>query len=143
MYRHPRRPLIAPRQIIRNPRHVPRECWIDSAYGDEDSRVDDAGDVSGGGGGDADYEADADGAHAGEDVGAALAGAIGEPGYGDGEDGGGDVDGDGEELGCGGGVAEFADDGGEEEGGAVEGADDAPVHWLCVSLWVWEIARGK
>lgn len=32
---------------------------------------------------------------------------------------------------CGGGcVAEFADDGGEEEGRAVEGADDAPVHLI-------------
>ena len=81
-----------------------------------------------GGGGDANYEADGDDAHAGEDVRGTLAGAVGEPGYDDGEDGGGDVDGDREELSGGGCIAEFADDGGEEEGGAVEGANDTPVH---------------
>lgn len=86
------------------------------------------------GGSDANYEADADGTHAGEDVRRALAGPIGEPGYGDGEDGCCDVDGDREELGGGGGVAEFADDGGEEEGGAVEWANYAPVHCIQYNL---------
>lgn len=47
---------------------------------------------------DADDEADPDGAHASEDVGGTLAGAVGEPGDRDGEDGGSDVDGDCEEL---------------------------------------------
>ncbi len=62
-----------------------------------------------------------------------MAGAVGEPGDGHGEDGGGDVDGYGQELGGGRCVAEFADDGGEEKGGAVEGADNSPVHWIKVT----------
>ena len=76
----------------------------------------------------ADYEADQDGAHACEDVRGALSRAIRKPGHGDGKDGSGYVDGDCEKLCSGGCVAEFADDGWEEEGGAVEGADDAPIH---------------
>ncbi len=105
MYCHPRRPFITPRQIVRYPRHVPGESRVDPANCDEDAGVDNTGDVTGCGGGNADYEADADGEHAGEDVWAALAGAVGEPGDGDGEDGGGDVDWYGEELGDGGCVA--------------------------------------
>lgn len=126
--RHAGGSLVASRQIVRDPGDVAGEGGIDAADGDEDTRVHDARDPAVRRGGDADDEADPDGAHAAEDVGGALARAIREPGHSDGEDGGGDVDGDCEEL-CGGGkVAEFADDGGEEERGAVEWANDAPVH---------------
>lgn len=120
--------LVASGQIVRDPGDVAGEGGIDAADGDEDACVHDARDPAVRRGGDADDEADPDGAHAAEDVGGALARAVREPGDSNGKDGGGDVDGDGEEL-CGGGsVAEFADDGGEEEGGAVQWTNNAPVH---------------
>ena len=130
MDRHASGALITTRKIIRDPGDVARKGGIDAADGDEDPGVDDAGDAAVGGGGDADDEAGGDDAHEGEDVRGALTGAVREPGDGDGEHGGGDVDGDREELGGGGGVAQFADDAGEEERDAVEGADDAPVHCM-------------
>ena len=130
MNRHARASFVAAGQVVGEPSDVTRESGVDATDGDEDAGVDDAREIACSGGGDADDEADTDGAHAGEDVGGALAGAVGVPGDGDGEDGCGDVDGDGEELGCGGCVAEFTDDAGEEEGGAVERTDDAPVHWI-------------
>ena len=130
MDRHACRPLVAAGQIVRYPRHVSREGGVDTTHCDEYPCVDDAWDAAMCGGRNADYEADQDGAHACEDIRGALTRAVRKPGYGDCKDGGGDVDGDCEEL-CGGGcVAEFADDAREEEGGAVERADDAPVHWI-------------
>lgn len=75
---------------------VARKCGIDTTDRDENTRVHDSRSTATGRRSDADDEADPDGAHAGEDVGGALPGAVGKPGHGDGEDGGGDVDGDGE-----------------------------------------------
>ena len=115
MDRHTGGALVATSEIIRQPGNVAWKSGVDAADGDKDAGVDDAGDATVGGGGDADDEAGGDDAHEGEDVGGALAGAVREPGDGDGEHGGGDVDGDGEKLGRGGGVAQFADDAGEEE----------------------------
>lgn len=125
---HAGRPLVAAGEVVGDPGDVAGEGGVDAADG-----VDGAGGAAVGGGPDADDEADPDGAHAAEDVRGALAGAVGEPGDRDGEDGGRDVDGHGQELGCGGCVAEFADDGWEEEGGAVEGTDNSPVHWIVVT----------
>ncbi|KAL9581964.1 MAG: hypothetical protein Q9203_005685 [Teloschistes exilis] len=85
------------------PAKLPTPMWMampaeHATHGDEDARVHDTGNTAMSRSGDADDEADPDGAHAGEDVRGTLAGAVGEPGHGDGEDGGGDVDGDCEEL---------------------------------------------
>lgn len=102
MYRHTGGALIAPGQIIRQPSDVARKSGIDAADGDEDACIDDPGHATVGRGGYANDEAGGDDAHADEDVGGALARAVGEPGDGDGEDGSGDVDRDGEELGGGG-----------------------------------------
>ena len=74
---------------------VSRKSWIDPTHRDEYARVDYSRDTSVGRGSDADNETDSDNAHQGEDVGRSLTGAVREPGYGDGENGGGDVDGDG------------------------------------------------
>lgn len=105
MYGHPGRPLVAACEIVRYPGYVSGKGGIDAADGDEDAGVYDAGDAAVSGCADADYEADPNSAHAGEDVGGALAGAVGEPGDGDGEDGCRDVDGYGQELGGGGCIA--------------------------------------
>lgn len=99
---HPRRPLVAACEVVRYPSYVSGEGGVDAADGDEDACVYDSRDAAVCGGADADDESDSDGAHAGEDVGRALAGAVGEPGYDDGENGCRDVDGDGQELGGGG-----------------------------------------
>ena len=121
--RHTRAPLIAARQIIAQPRDISRERRIDATNPNKNSRIDQARQAAARGG-DGDDEADEDHAHGEKDEGGAThAGgvAVGEPGGDDGEDGGGDVDGDGEELGGAGGVAEFFDDGGEEEGCSGDG----------------------
>jgi hypothetical protein len=59
-----------------------------------------------------------------DDKGAPAACAVGSPGDDDGEDGRGDVDGHGEELGGAGLVAQVLDDGGQEEADAVQGTND-------------------
>lgn len=83
MYRHPSRPLVASSKIVRYPCDVAWESRVYATHGDEDSSVDNAWNTTVCGGRDTDYEADSDGAHACEDVGRALARAIGEPGHGD------------------------------------------------------------
>ena len=130
--RHARGTLVAACEVVADPRDVTREGGVDAASGDEDARVDEAGEAADCGSRDGDDEADEDQAHRHEDVGpaglAALRGAVGEPADDDGEDGRGDVDRHGEKLSGGGFVAELFDDAGQEERDAVEWADDSPVH---------------
>lgn len=132
LQRHARGALVAAGEIVRDPGHIAREGGVDAGDGDEDARVHEAGEVAVGGGGDGDDEADQDGRHGSEDevpsVTAALHRAVGEVAHGDGEDGREDVHGHGEQLGRGRFVAEVFDDGGQEEGDAVQRAHNAPVH---------------
>ena len=95
--RHPGRPLVAPGQVVRQPRDVPREGGIDTADCDEDTGVDQARYASSGGG-DADDETDGYGGHAPKDEWRTLAVAVGEPGHRYRQHGSCDIDGNGEQL---------------------------------------------
>ena len=75
-----------------------------------------------------DHVADGGDKDAEDGEGVAVAEAVGAEGCEERDDGGGDVDGNGVDLGANGGPAELLEDGRGEEGGAVSGVDDAEVH---------------
>lgn len=128
---HSRTTLVAPCQIVTQPSDVAGKRGIDATSRNKDTGIDEAGKTAVSRGRDGDDEADEDEQHGDEDEGRAaisFAVGVGVEGHKDGEERGGDIDRDCEELGGGGFVAELGDDGGEEEGDTVERADDTPVH---------------
>lgn len=100
MNRHPSAALIATSQVVRQPCDVTGKAGVDRTRNNEDARVHDAGflrwicrDTHG--------KADDHDAQEADDEGASFAKTVGEVGEDDGEDGGSDIDRDGEELGGG------------------------------------------
>lgn len=126
---HARAALVAPREVVGQPRDVAREARVDGARDEEHARVHDARPLSRVRR-EAHGEPDDHDAEEADDEGAAPAEAVRQPREDDGEDGGRDVDGHRQQLRRAGGVAQVLDDGGEEETDPVEGADDLQ-RWIC------------
>lgn len=124
---HAGRPFITPSQIVADPSNVPRKGGIDAHDSDEDTSVHKSWNTSTGRG-EHDGETNGYQAHEEEDEGGPLAMAVRIVGTDDGHGCSGDVDGDGEELGGRGGVAEVPDDGREEERDSIQWGNDSPVH---------------
>lgn len=103
-------------KIIAEPRDISRERWVQRTRRDEDTRVYEPRHAATR---DTHDKADSHDAQAYKDERIPLANSIAEPRDNNSQDGGGDINGYGEELGCGRGISECADDGWEEEGYAV------------------------
>lgn len=103
-------------KIIAEPRDISRERWVQRTRRDEDTRVYEPWHAATR---DTHDKADSHDAQAYKDERIPLANSIAEPRDNNSQDGGGDINGYGEELGCGRGISECADDGWEEEGYAV------------------------
>lgn len=127
MYSHTGRPLVTSRQIVANPGDVPWESGIDAHNRDEDTSVNDSRDTSASGG-EHNNEADGDQSHEEEDKGRPLAMAVRVVSTDDGEGGGGDVDGDRQQLRSGCRVTKISDNRWQEEANSIERGHNPPVH---------------
>ena len=125
---HPSGPLVTPCQIVRDPTDIARECRIDTTHGDEDPRIHQSGHITLCRRRDADNEPSRNDAHQPEDVWGPLARPVREPRDHHGKYSCRDVDWHREQLGSRRRVPQLVDDGGQEQRGAVQRADNAPVH---------------